>query len=219
MKIYLAAFLLLSLSIFAMASGDETAPMQEKEFKFKDWTYKNLRDGTDVNLRSFAKGKKLVLVVYFAAWCPNWHNESSLVEKLYQKYKDKGFDVVAVSEYASLDETKKHVNNNKFSFTVVSESDDAAAKQKTTHYEMRKAAGDTRNWGSPWNVFLEKGKFKKKGNVLTEKTFVVNGEMIGKEVEAFIRQKLELPVEAPAQQSSIFKKTEVCEPTISLKKP
>lgn len=195
MKFISTLILLIFMAITAFAGGDETAKMQEKEFAFKDFTYKNLRDGKDVNLREFARNKKLVLVVYYAAWCPNWRNEQPLVKKLYDKYKDQGFDVIAVSEYDTLDNAKKDRDSNNLGFTIVSESEAQDAKQKTKHYEMRKAAGDTRNWGSPWNVFLETAKIEPKGDVLTAKTFVVNGEMIETEVEAFIRQKLGLTSE------------------------
>lgn len=220
MKTILTAFLLLCLAGVAFAGGDESAPMQEKEFKFKNFTHKNLRDGKDVNLRDFAANKKLVLVVYYAAWCPNWHREMPLVKKLYDKYKNQGFDVIAVSEYDSLDNTRKDAETNKLDFTIVAESEAQDAKQKTAHYEMRKAAGDTRNWGSPWNVFLETAKMQTKGDVLTNKSFVVNGEMIEPEVETFIRQKLGLAPET--KQSAALKsndKIEVCQPETWLKKP
>ncbi|HZH34633.1 MAG TPA: TlpA disulfide reductase family protein [Pyrinomonadaceae bacterium] len=219
MKQILAVFLILCASFLAFAGGDETAPMQEKEFKYKDWTYKNLKDGSSVNLRSFAQGKKLVMVVYFAAWCPNWHNESPAVERLYQKYKDKGFEVIAVSEYDSLEEAKKNVAANKFSFTVVTESESKDAREKTAHYEQRTEAGDTRKWGSPWNVFLETRKLKKDGETLVKKAFVVNGEIIESEVEAFIRQKLGLPAEIKQTMQTAKNKAEICEPVPLLKKP
>jgi peroxiredoxin len=210
----LSFLLILCFSSFAIfANGDESAPMAEKEFKFKDWTYKNLANGKDVNLRNFTAGKKLVLVVYFAAWCPNWKRESPVVQKLYDKYKDKGFDVIAVSEYASLDDTRKNIADNKFTFTVVTESEKLDDKQKTAHYQMRKAAGDTRNWGSPWNVFLETAKINQKGDILTEKTFVVNGEIIEPEVEKYIRQTLGLPEEKSKTKKNLFlsnNKTETC---------
>ena len=219
MKQILALVLILSFAAFAFASGDESAPMAEKEFGYKDWTFKNLQDGKDVNLRSFATGKKLVLVVYFAAWCPNWRNEAPRVQKLYDKYKDKGFDVVAVSEYASLEETRKNIADNKFTFTVVTESESGEAKQKTTHYGYRQATGDTRNWGSPWNIFLEPNKLETKGEIVTNKAFVVNGEIIETEAETFIRQKLGLAAETKAVSQIPAKKTEVCEPTTGLKNP
>ena len=197
MKQIFAAVLILCFAVtgFAKFGGDETAHLERKDFEYKDWTLKNLRDNSEVNLRSFAKDKKLILVVYFAAWCPNWHREMPLVKKLSEKYKDKGFEVVAVSEYASLEETKKHAADNNLNFPIVVESEKYEDREKTTHYKYRQTVGDQRKWGSPWNLFLEPKEMDKKGDVLGKKFSIVTGEMIETEVEAFIREKLGLPKE------------------------
>ena len=72
------------------------------------------------------------------------------------------------------------------------ESDSTSARQQTTHYGYRQSAGDARRWGSPFNVFLEPAKLNPAGEVLTERAWVVGGEMIEKDVERFIREKLGL---------------------------
>ena len=51
-------------------------------------------------------GKKLVMVLYFAPWCPNWRNEAPVAASLYEKYKAQGFEIVGVSEYGSRDDVK-----------------------------------------------------------------------------------------------------------------
>ncbi|MGI8640337.1 MAG: peroxiredoxin family protein, partial [Pyrinomonadaceae bacterium] len=146
-SLFLLAILLLS-STFAFAQSEQ-APLQEKEIKYKDWTYKSVRDDKSVNLREFAKNKKLVMVVYFAPWCPNWKNEAPFAEKLYKKYKANGLDVIGVGEYDTVAAMKINLDDQKITFPVVYESDSKDAKQKTPHYEYRKTAGDTRGWGSP----------------------------------------------------------------------
>jgi len=50
--------------------------------------------------------------------------------------------------------------------------------------------GDTRKWGSPWNIFLEPASLPKTGDVLTEKAWVVNGELIEADVDKFIADRL-----------------------------
>ena len=180
-------------------AGHEYAPLLEKSFSYKDWTFKNLKDGKPVNLREFVKGKKLVMVVYFAPWCGNWKMEAPIVAKFYEKYKKDGFDVVAVSEYASADDSRKYFESvGGAPYTVVVESEGREAREKTTHYDYRKSCGDTRKWGSPFNIFLEPAKLKQSGEVLTEKAWVVGGELIEKDAEQFIREKLGL-----AQQSAV----------------
>lgn len=218
MKTFLL-FAILLLSFTASSAQHEFAPLQEKEIKYKDWTYKQVRDGKDLNLLTATKGKKLVLVVYFAPWCPNWKLQAPVVQKFYEKYKANGFEIIGVGEYATVDAMKTSLDTYKITFPVVYESDSTGAKQTTPHYEYRKATGDTRNWGSPWSIFLVPSQLKK-GEFLTEKTFVVNGELIEAEAETFIREKLGLPKEEKKAQVSVNKSGEICDPTTSsLRKP
>jgi thiol-disulfide isomerase/thioredoxin len=94
MKILFASLVLLVSGIFAVAQNEQ-APIYLKEVEFKNWNYTDSRTGKSVNLRDYTKGKKLVAVVYYAPWCPNWRHDAPMVEKLYEKYKDKGFAVSA----------------------------------------------------------------------------------------------------------------------------
>lgn len=183
----------------------EYAPLEEKTINYKDWTLNNLADGKPVNLRSYAKGKKLVLVVYYAPWCPNWRNEAPVAASLYEKYKAQGLDVIAVSEYATRADSQAFFGTGGSPYTVVSESESREDRDKTSHYTYRQATGDTRRWGSPYNIFLEPAKLNKTGDVLTEKAWVVNGELIEADVEKFIRERLGLKPEAIKAATSSFK--------------
>ncbi|MBA3240960.1 MAG: TlpA family protein disulfide reductase [Acidobacteria bacterium] len=174
-------------------AGHEYAPLIEQKINYKDWTFKSLKDGSPVNLREWVKGKKLVMVVYFAPWCGNWKMEAPVVARLLDKYRKHGFDVVAVNEYASADDARKYFDSQGGApYTVVVESEGREARDKTTHYGYRQIANDTRRWGSPFNVFLEPSRLNAKGDVLAEKTWVVGGELIEKDAEQFIREKLGL---------------------------
>lgn len=188
--LFILTIMLLSLTF--VSAQTEQAPIQEKELAYKNWTFQSVHDDSKINLRDFAKNKKLVLVVYFASWCPNWKHEAPFAQKLHEKYKDKGLAVIGVSEYDSIDATRKDLEKKGITFPVVFESDSRAAKQKTTHYEYRKAVGDTRNWGSPWNLIFNPGIMKKDGDILLEKAFIANGELIETETESFIRERLGL---------------------------
>ena len=211
MKTLLALAIML-IGLTAVFAQNEQAPLQEKEIKYKDWTYKSVRSDQDINLRDFANGKKLLLVVYFAPWCKNWKHEAPFVQNLYEKYKANGFDVIGVGEYDTVEAMKTNLDDKKITFSVVYESDSKDSKQKTLHYEYRQTTGDTRGWGSPWNIFLEPAKLLKKGDILTEKTFIVNGELIETEVEKFVREKLGLPAETTKAGNLANKTIEVCEP-------
>jgi thiol-disulfide isomerase/thioredoxin len=194
-KLLFASILALALSpVAALAQGGhEYSPLVEKTVNYKNWTLPNIKTAIDEDLRSLMAGKKLVMIVYFAPWCGNWRNEAPIAAKLYEKYKDQGFLVIGIAEYATLDQTSTFFGEAGPPYPVVVESQSRDDKQKTPHYAYRQLTGDTRNWGSPWNIFLEPAKVKPKGEVLTEKAWVVNGELIEDEVDKFIAAKVAPP--------------------------
>lgn len=49
-----------------------------------------------INLRHLQKTHKLILVNFFATWCPPCRHEIPLLENYYNKYKNKGFLVIGV---------------------------------------------------------------------------------------------------------------------------
>jgi len=168
----------------------EYAPVQEKTVNYKSWTLNDLASNKPVSLRSLMQGKKLVMVLYFAPWCPNWRNEAPIAANLYNKYKSQGFEIIGVSEYGSRDDVKAFFGPSGPPYPVVSESESREDREKTPHYGYRQLTGDTRKWGSPWNIFLDPAKCNSSGDVLTEKAWVVNGELIEAETDKFIQNRL-----------------------------
>ena len=192
MKLLLLIILTLALSPTATwaQGGHEYSPLVEKTVNYKSWSLVGLKTDKPEDLRSLIVGKKLVMVVYFAPWCANWRNEAPIAAKLYEKYKDQGFQVIGVSEYASRDDVRKYFGETGPPYPIVTESESRDDKQKTPHYGYRQLTGDGRNWGSPWNIFLEPSKLNATGDLLTEKAWVVNGELIEDEVDKFIGSKV-----------------------------
>jgi len=191
MKLSSSFLLVLLIASFAFAQNEQ-APIVEKKIDYEDWGLPNVLTGKDMNLRKFVRGKKLVMAVYWAPWCPNWKHDAAFVQGLYEKYKGDGFDVIGVAEYDSVAKMKAHIGQYKLTFPSVYESDSTAAREKTKHFTMRRTAGDTRKWGSPWYVFFDGTKPEPKGPIQAETAAVVNGELIKKDAEEYIRQKLGL---------------------------
>jgi len=221
MKGIFAAAIVLFAFTFSFAQNEQ-APIVEKEIVYKNWALKNVKNDGETNLRDFAKGKKLVMVVYFAPWCPNWRHDAPMLERFYEKYKAAGLGIIGVGEYDTVAAMKTNLDSLKITFPVVYESEARTDKQKTAHYEYRKSTGDTRNWGSPWYIFLEPSLLEEQGDVLVKKTSVINGELIELEGERFVRQKLGLPVENVKTTASKTGEVETCDPdkkNVELKKP
>ena len=181
----------MSLAFAAFAFGqNEQAPVAEKEFGYKDWTYKSINGDGRVNIRDFAKGKRLVLVVYWAPWCPNWVHDVAFVQGLHDKYKDKGLAIIGVGEYDPASKMRDHIDKYKLTFPMVYETEKLSDRLTSVHYSLRTEAGDKRKWGSPWYVFLNPATIEPSGEFLTRSTTVVNGELIKQDAEKSIQQKL-----------------------------
>jgi thiol-disulfide isomerase/thioredoxin len=220
MKTLFATLILFAAFVPSFAQNEQ-APMQEKEIAYQNWTYKSIRTGEDINLRELTKGKKLTIVVYYAPWCGNWKHDAPILQRFYDKYNDKGLEIVAVGLYDPLDSMKANLNELKLTFPAVYESAERGAKQTSLHYKYRRSTGDVRNWGSPWYIFLTPAVMEKTGDTLTKKTFIINGEVIETEGEAFIRKQLGLAADTKGAAAKSAK-IEVCDPNdskTSLKKP
>src|SRR4030095_8554609 len=107
-KAILTSVVFILVVAFAQAQGGhEYAPIQEKTVNYKNWTLNDLSNKPQ-SLRSLMQGKKLVMVLYFAPWCPNWRNDAPVAEKLYETYKSQGFEIVGVGEYDTRDAVKAY---------------------------------------------------------------------------------------------------------------
>ncbi len=200
LSLVLSLFTLVVSASIARAQSHEYSPLVEKTVNYKNWKLQNLVTKEPEDLRTVIAGKKLVMIVYFAPWCGNWKYEAPIAAKLHEKYKAQGFQVIGISEYAPATDTATYFGGKEPPYPIFVESESREDKQKTAHYGYRQLTGDTRNWGSPWNIFLEPDKVNATGEVLTEKAWVVNGELIEDEVDKFIASKLGPPASATVIQ-------------------
>src|SRR5262245_26452271 len=160
--------LAISPSIARAQAGHEYSPLTETTVNYKNWALPSLTAEKTEDLRALMAGKKLVMIVYFAPWCGNWRNEAPIAAKLYDKYKAQGFQVIGISEYANPADTTDYFGKDGPPYPVFTETSSRDDKEKSTHFAYRQLTGDTRKWGSPWNIFLEPDKVNKNGEVLTE---------------------------------------------------
>ncbi|RII31848.1 TlpA family protein disulfide reductase [Clostridium chromiireducens] len=91
-----------------------------------DFTLKDL-DGNEVSLSSL-KGKK-VFLNFWATWCPPCKAEMPEIEKLYQETKDSDLVILAVDIGENLNTVKPFIDENKYNFKVLLDSDQSVATQ------------------------------------------------------------------------------------------
>jgi len=100
-----------------------------------DFTLQELSGGRDVAL-SEMKGK-VVLLEFWATWCPPCRASIPGIERIHEKYKDKGLVVLAVSmDDSGWDAVQSFVKENGIKYTVLKGNDDVAEKYQVRSIPM-----------------------------------------------------------------------------------
>ena len=87
-----------------------------------DFALKTL-DGKTVRL-SELRGKKVVLVNFWATWCPPCRSEMPTMQQIYTEYKGKGFEILAINiERDSKEEILEFMKELRLTFPVLLDSD------------------------------------------------------------------------------------------------
>jgi len=168
----------------------ETASIVERQLDFREFSYKTT-DGHVFDLREYVKGKTLVIINYFAGWCPNSNRNGHVIEKIWSAYEDRGLGVVGVAEYSDADELRIHINRIGIDYPVVIETTDRNHRKKSSHYEYRRAVGDKRKWGTPFYVIIDTRDIESSSSgVLSRRVYTVSGEVAESELETFIQSRL-----------------------------
>ncbi len=99
----------------------------EQGQKAKDFTLQNIY-GRKIKLSQLYK-EKVVLVSFWASWCPSCREEVGILNSLYKKYRNKGLEVVGIN-YA---ESKKKVLSSKkdlgITYQVLMDKDGSLAEK------------------------------------------------------------------------------------------
>ena len=131
-KLILIICLLLLIAMGPSLPGDTAdgiSPLNSDKIinsKAPDFTLKDM-NGKTVSLSAF-KGK-VVLLNFFATWCPPCRAEMPALNKLYHALKHRGLEVVAVSTDRSINDIKDFLEKNRVDFPVLFDADRTATKQ------------------------------------------------------------------------------------------
>ncbi|MDI3321078.1 TlpA family protein disulfide reductase [Pinibacter soli] len=92
-------------------------------------------NGKNVSLSSL-KGK-IVLIDFWASWCGPCRQSNKHLVKLYEKYKDKGFEIYGISVDDSKDAWKRAIKYDKINWIQVNESNSKDGKVANAWYIQR----------------------------------------------------------------------------------
>lgn len=87
--------------------------------------------GSKVDLQRLAG--KVVLVNFWATWCPPCVEEIPSLERLYQRYQDQGLEILAVDVGEAIPEVKKFLADKPVKFPVLLDTQGEALKRWNVH--------------------------------------------------------------------------------------
>ena len=163
---------------------------QPHRLAYQNFSLPTAVEGQTLDLREAAKGKKLVLVTYFAAWCENSNHDYETVQHLLKKFGDKGLGVIGVCNYSETKEIQAFIAKHHPAYPICIESTDDKLREKTLHYNYRKLCGDPRKWGTPFSLLIEAKNIQADGEMLVSEVLAANGEIDKKEAEKLIKELL-----------------------------
>ena len=126
-------FIVLSIITMALLAGctDNSAPSNTmaSDFSLQDMSGKTVR-------LSDYKGK-VVLLEFWASWCPPCRASVPSLEKLHNAYKDKGLVLLAVSmDEGGWEEVQSFIKESGITYTVLKGTEDVAVKYHVSSIPM-----------------------------------------------------------------------------------
>jgi peroxiredoxin len=115
------AFLFLTAEVPSPWGIDELVGKKAPEFSLKDMNEKT------VSLSSF-KGN-VVIVGFWATWCPPCRGEMPSLNKLYRELRNRGLVILAVSTDRSVSSVKDFLGKTPVDFPVLMDSDSKVSRQ------------------------------------------------------------------------------------------
>ncbi|MDD3343183.1 MAG: TlpA disulfide reductase family protein [Sulfurospirillaceae bacterium] len=180
MKIFLMIFTAISLLLLSgcssekKQSNDKNTSASKEEIKNEPITLKDI-NGQEIIVKSTAKGftfsgyeNKVVLVNFFATWCPPCKAEIPHLINLQEKYKDK-FAIISIllEENKSNEEIANFIKYNAINYTITNSAE---------NYKFAKSVGGVNNIPL---MFL----YDKEGNYSTHYVGAIPEEMIDADIK------------------------------------
>jgi peroxiredoxin len=126
-------FVVLSIIVMALLAGC-TDKGAQSDTMASDFSLQDM-SGKTVRLSDY-KGK-VVLLEFWAAWCPPCRASVPGLEKLHKAYKDKGLVLLAVSmDEGGWDEVRSFITESGITYTVLKGTEDVAAKYQVRSIPM-----------------------------------------------------------------------------------
>lgn len=115
----IALFLFIPVSAQALNEGDRLPPFTAKDI-----------DGKSIDLSALI-GKRPLLLVFWASWCPNCKNEVPRINKLVEKYRYQGMEFIGINVGVndSIAKVRRFMSESGMSYPVIFDSTGKISRQ------------------------------------------------------------------------------------------
>ncbi len=120
-KILSILVFILLVFTFSYAAGNPALNMRLKDLK-----------GKSLSVKKFNKDNVL-LISFWATWCSPCKKEMLHLQKLYEKYQDKGLTVLSINEDSqrSMSKVKSYIKSHKYTFPILLDPEGSFLKRFT----------------------------------------------------------------------------------------
>jgi thiol-disulfide isomerase/thioredoxin len=91
------------------------ADRNQPGIKASDFTLKDLQNN-EIVFSKFSKDK-VILMDFWASWCAPCRKSNPILEKIYQQYKDNGFEILGISQDRDMQTLQKAIEADQISWT------------------------------------------------------------------------------------------------------
>ena len=130
LTLLICLFLLIAMgpSLPGNTSGGPTSPLNSDNLINSRAPDFALRDTAGKNISLSAFKGKVVLLNFWATWCPPCRAEMPALNKLYREKKNRGLEIIAVSTDRSVSSVKDFLEKHKVDFPILFDEDRTAVK-------------------------------------------------------------------------------------------